>query len=149
MNKTTSEKIPHCGLNIDHDYGCNTAIPYGAITFGQYIAAIKIINHSKNKNIFIITDDIKWVKKESKSYKKEYHIHIFPTPSQHRLPNNYNGANVFASFQVAQQCSGFVAHLGSAFSELILKYMCFHHRKNGKSIFGQCPDVFDFSKLSK
>jgi hypothetical protein len=150
-NSTTGASIPHCSNDIDLDYGCSTAIPFGAITFNQYIqAAQSLVQDSDQRpDIFIITDDGKWVKTESKAYKKEWNIHIFPAPPNHREPSTANGANVFASFQLAQQCSGLVGHHGSAFTQLIHMYMCYQHRINGKVLFGECPATFDFSVLAR
>ena len=145
-NRTTGMAIPHCMMGLDYDLGCHTAIPYGVITFEQYIRAAKVI--SPTTNIIILTDDGRWAKRSSKAYRKEFNIQIFSAPPNHRGPSNFNGANVFASFELAQQCHGFVGHLGSAFSHLIFRYMCFHHHIGGKSVFGQCPDLFDFSFLS-
>ena len=145
-NRTNGIPIPHCMMGLDLDLGCHTAIPYGVITFEQYILAAKSV--APTKNIVILTDDGKWARKQSKTYRKDLNILVFSAPSNHRGPSNFNGANVFASFELAQQCHGFIGHLGSAFSHLIFRYMCFHHHMGGKSVFGKCPDLFDFSMLS-
>lgn len=144
-NRSTGAVIPHCMLGLDYDLGCHSAIPYGGITFDQYIRAARKI--SSSKNILVLTEDGGWVKSSLRADYKDLNIYTFSAPANHRSPSNFNGANVFATFELAQQCHGFVAHLGSAFSQLILRYMCFHHHSSEKSVFGKCPDVFDFSEL--
>lgn len=150
-NATTGAVIPHCAAGLDLDYGCDSAIPFAAITFDMYVRAARTLvedTPGQRMTLFVITDDGAWVRREARATRGSVNVHVMPAPADHRTPSSASGANVFASLQLAQQCSALVAHSGSAFARLIRDHMCFRHRALGKTRFGACPPMFDFRALA-
>ena len=73
-----------------HDMGCGAQLPYGAATLEHFLNASRVLM-PHNKNVFMLTDDPKWLKAEIKKYyalRRHQHqhdtMHIF-TPNVVRL----------------------------------------------------------------
>lgn len=153
-NRTNNQPIePDCGNGWDIDYGCTTAVPFGGISFGDYLkAADTLIGPNmfgnQSRTVFIMTDDGEWVKRESQPYLKNWTIHTMPAQPKHRSRATINGATLFASMELVQQCSGLVGHSLSAFTVLLRAIMCVKHGPKNNIQFGKCPKFYDFGTLS-
>jgi hypothetical protein len=66
-----------------YDYGCHTANPYGALTLEHYLNATSLI--SSSKNIYLRTDDDKYLQEELKKYQGDKRIFYFPAAHDHRV----------------------------------------------------------------
>ena len=148
-NRTTGEPLAEACVHY-FDFACNSAAPFGAITLDAYLKAAELLleNPSDPKIAFIITDDGHWVTSESKRFKDEWEIHVFPAQPRHRSRATVNGVTLFSSIEVLQQCNGLVGHSVSAFTVLLQAIMCVRHGPRNNMRFGECPKFFDFRELA-
>lgn len=126
------------------DLGCDLDIPFGALTLEHYLNASAIVSRG-TRNVFIMTDDGDWLKREvtdltSEGKSSPWSIYVLPAPPNHRAVLLENGVNFLASLEIARQCSGLVGHSRSAVTNALHKLMCFKHSK----ILGRCPPLYDF-----
>ena len=126
---------------IVYTYGCTRGFPYGSVTLEHYVNATQII--SKSKNIYIRTDNPKWLEDELKNnpLTEQYNIFTSHVYENHRKGSIRNAASYFAGIEIARKCPAFVGHSGSAVTTFWLNHLCAYH--NGK--FGSCPAHFDFA----
>ena len=57
------------------------------------------------------------------------------------LGGTESGTYMFASMELATQCSAFIGHFGSAFTQLYYNFLCVHH--GGRHSL--CPPFYDFN----
>lgn len=136
--------------------GCHTAVPYGALTFEDFMTAARYMKTNKRgqddelsdvKTIVVVTNDHDWAKNHSVEYEDEWNFQILPQPAHHRISGLEHGVNVQGSIQSIQQCSGMVGHFSSAFTQFLYYSMCFRHGPQDSEVFGKCPIKFDFGEL--
>jgi hypothetical protein len=128
------------------NFGCDMGMPYGSITLEQYLNASQII--STSKNIYIRTDNPKWLDQEfqnNPTLQSRYNIFTSHVYDNHRKGSIRNAASYFAAIEIARKCSAFVGHRGSAVTEFWLRHLCTY--SNGK--FGICPAHYDFQRGPK
>jgi hypothetical protein len=123
------------------DYGCDQGMPFGAISLDQYLNASQII--SKSKNLYIRTDNPKWLQDELKKSQLKDQFNIFTSHvyENHRKGSIRNAASYFAAIEIARKCPAFVGHQTSAVTSFWLRHLCIYHA--GK--FGSCPILYDFA----
>ena len=108
------------------DYGCGQRLPFGAATLAHYVNASLTLNPDI-LDLYVITDEPVWFENALVQYHTHnYHnppvkFHVFPAKPKHRTSSLLAAADFWASLTIAQQCSGFVAHFGSAASRLVFK----------------------------
>jgi hypothetical protein len=151
-NKTDGKPIePDCRNGWDFDYACNSAVPFGGITFAAYLkAAALLMDNTINvtKTVFIMTDDGAWVDQEKQPFVGEWNIQVLPAQPRHRSRATINGVTLFSSIELVQQCTGLVGHTVSAFTVLLRAMMCIRHGPKNNIRFGECPKFYDFRALS-
>lgn len=148
------------------DMGCGSQLPYGAASLEHFLNASRVL-FPTNRNVFILTDDPKWVRAETRKYYLAHRQHhhfsrdtmkIFTLPARpnHRGGTYNSSIDFWASILLARQCQGqvngfiggsftvpllrigVVGHRGSAAFEFIYKNMCFFHNNQ----FMKCPPLF-------
>lgn len=146
-------------LQYRYDYfglGCQTAIPYGGLSFDMYMSAANIIRDNMLKadgvsvsTIVVMTNDHGWSVNQSKAYLTDWKVHVMPQPPHFRGSSVEHGVINQASIELTQQCSALVGHFNSAFTRLLFFYMCYRHGPLDDLTFSQCPIRFDFGGLAK
>jgi hypothetical protein len=108
--------------------------------------------HPGNRNIFIMTDDPKWLEqalldfheKNQDTAHKDFRFFTLAS-NRHQIPKHSaqfeSNIDLWASIEVARQCSGLVIHSGSAIGILIGRALCYRHRDR----YVSCPSLFDIS----
>ena len=100
------------------DMGCNKKLPYGAASLEHFLNASRVLL-PYNRNVFMMTDDPKWLKAEIRKYYAarkqgpkgaggQDTMHIF-TPSirpNHRGGTFNSSIDFWASVTIARQCQG-------------------------------------------
>jgi hypothetical protein len=125
-----------------YDYGCHTANPYGALTLEHYLNATDII--SKSNNVYLRTDDDKYLQEEIKRYHGNKKIFYFPAAHDHRVGSTQSGVSYMSAIQLARECNAFVGHTGSAVTNLFMSNLCIRHY----GVTGDCPVMFDFGRMN-
>ena len=101
----------------------------------------------ENRNVFMMTDDPKWLSREMQKYyaSRKQHaddtMHIF-MPSirpNHRGGTFNSSVDFWASITMARQCQAVVGHMGSAAFVVIYNNLCYYHDNQ----FFKCPPVYD------
>lgn len=123
-----------------YDMGCHSKTPFGTLHLKDYLAAAKIVRNTSS-NVFIMTDDSKWLAAEMEAFKGEWNIFTMPIARLHRKASIENGVTFLSSLALVRECSGLVGHSVSAIYNLLVRQMCARHA--GK--FGVCPPTFDFA----
>jgi hypothetical protein len=151
-NKTDMQPIePDCQNHWDFDYACNSAVPFGGISFEAYLKAAALLMDGTidgPKTVFIMTDDGAWVDQEKLPFVGEWNIQVLPAQPRHRSRATINGVTLFSSIELAQQCTGLVGHTVSAFTVLLRAIMCTRHGPKNDIRFGECPKFYDFRSLA-
>lgn len=157
MNETNTTEFIRSGpfygcIQYQFDYfglGCHTAVPYGGLSFDMYMKAAEIIskNTDGTKTIVVMTNDHAWSVEKSLAYLSDWKIHVTPQPPHFRGSSVEHGVINQGSIELTQQCSSLIGHYGSAFTQLLERYMCFRHGPSNDLKFGTCPIRFDFSEL--
>lgn len=135
----------------DKVYGCGSAVPFGGIPFEAYLrAAALLLEPGQPKVAFVVTDgDGRWIDEQRKQrHMHAWTIHVLPAHPLHKLRATINGATLFASIELIQQCSGLVGHSSSTFALLLRALMCVRHGPSNNTRFGECPKYYDFRELS-
>jgi hypothetical protein len=147
-----SGEMFHC-MQMKFDYygfGCHTPVPFGALTFDNYMKAAEMINNATAgsvKTILVMTNDHDWSVNQSKSYAKDWTIHVTPQPPNFRGSSVMHGIINQGSIELTQQCDSLIGHYGSAFTNVIFQYMCVRHGTIDDFKFRKCPTRFDFSEI--
>lgn len=138
-NKWTNEKHSCDDLG---DKGCFTRHPFGALTLQEYLD--KSWQLLQTRNVFIMTDDGEWLKREKEKVSSEWKIFTLSAALNSRAHDSKeatnNGVDFLASIELVRNCQAFVGHWGSGVSHLGFHAMCFHH--GAKT--GVCPPACDF-----
>jgi len=133
------------------DMGCNKKLPYGAASLEHFLNASRVlIPH--NRNVFMMTDDPKWLRTEIKKYysqRRAQHqhsadtMHIFTPPIRpnHRGGTYNSSVDFWASISMARQCQAVVGHLGSAAFVVIYNNLCYFHDNQ----FFNCPPLYNIA----
>eukprot|EP00597_Dinobryon_sp_UTEXLB2267_P010756 CAMPEP_0170101536 /NCGR_PEP_ID=MMETSP0020_2-20130122/2312_1 /TAXON_ID=98059 /ORGANISM="Dinobryon sp., Strain UTEXLB2267" /LENGTH=286 /DNA_ID=CAMNT_0010324641 /DNA_START=650 /DNA_END=1508 /DNA_ORIENTATION=- len=104
------------------DMGCGAQLPYGAATLEHFLNASRVLM-PHNRNVFMMTDDPKWLKAEVKKYyslRRHQHHHdtmhiFFPSVRPNHRGGTFNSSiDFWASIAIARQCQAIVGHRGSA-----------------------------------
>ena len=136
--------------------GCNKKVPFGAASLEHFLNASRVLM-PENRNVFMMTDDPKWLKSEVRKYysTRRHHkssssvrggqdtFNIF-TPAirpNHRGGTFNSSIDFWASITMARQCQAVVGHLGSAAFVVIYNNLCYFHDNR----FFQCPPLYDIA----
>ena len=125
--------------------GCH-GIPFGAVKLEHFLQAADVVLPG-NRNVYIMTDDGPWVEKEKVRF-PNWNVYAHYGSHRHSEHSVKNGVNFFATIQLAQQCSAFVGHGGSAIFGLTKKFVCSEHGPRGNKVYGQCPTMFSFGEFN-
>ena len=130
-----------CGVAKFHNYGCNTANPYGSISLKNFIQGAKVISNATF--LYVTSDNANWLTKALKNFTtpKGYTIVPYAAPPNHRKSASVSGVQYLASLLQSRKCHAFVGHTGSAVSALYMNLLCVHA---GNLLRGKCPPFFDF-----
>eukprot|EP01041_Mallomonas_annulata_P001621 gene1621-3140_t len=120
------------------DFGCNSEIPYAAVTLEHTLNATRAI--SQSKNVLVGCDDAEWLKNQIKITQTDLNIFPFTAPPNHRHSTN-GGAHYMAAIELASQCSSLVGHTGSAVTQFFYQIMCVRHANK----IGVCPPLYDMN----
>eukprot|EP01041_Mallomonas_annulata_P001910 gene1910-3698_t len=131
------DKNPEC-VHF-YDMGCQTEIPFGAVTLEQTLNATRAI--SQSKNVLVGCDDAEWLRNQIKITQTDLNIFPFTAPPNHRRSTN-GGAHYMAAIELASQCSSLVGHTGSAVTKFFYDIMCVRHAGH----MGLCPPLYDLSE---
>eukprot|EP01041_Mallomonas_annulata_P009812 gene9812-20410_t len=126
----------HCVRYLD--MGCQTGMPFAAVTLEHTLKAARAI--SQSKNVLVGCDDAEWLKNQIKITQTDLNIFPFTAPPNHRHSTN-GGAHYMAAIELASQCSSLVGHTGSAVTQFFYNIMCVRHANK----IGVCPPLYDFS----
>ena len=137
-----------CKNNTNHenylDLGCQTDMPFSAITLAHAINASQAI--SKSKNILVNSDASEWLKTQIENYNLHSNINnlnIFGnTPPPNHRKSTEGGAQYMTAIELSRQCKGLVGHTGSAVTNFFHNILCVRHADT----FGTCPHLYDFSQ---
>ena len=136
------------------DMGCNKKVPFGAASLEHFLNASRVLM-PENRNVFIMTDDPKWLKTEARKYyaTRRHHggsrtsltdtMNIFtPTIRPNHRGGTFNSSiDFWASITMARQCQGVVGHLGSAAFLVIYNNLCYFHDNR----FFECPPLYNIA----
>lgn len=109
INKNTNQT-----MDCHHllDIGCFHEKSYGELSLQNYLDRAYQIH--KSKNIFVLTDDGKWLEEEKKKIDVNwnvFYIHAKENSRFHEHPSaTENGIDIFASVAMARECQAFVGH---------------------------------------
>ena len=125
---------------------CGKKVPFGALSLDHFLNASRVLL-PENRNVFMMTDDPKWLSREMQKYyaSRKQHaddtMHIF-MPSirpNHRGGTFNSSVDFWASITMARQCQAVVGHMGSAAFVVIYNNLCYYHDNQ----FFKCPPVYD------
>mmetsp|Transcript_22622 Transcript_22622/g.32522 ORF Transcript_22622/g.32522 Transcript_22622/m.32522 type:complete len:524 (+) Transcript_22622:96-1667(+) len=146
--------------------GCNKRLPFGAVTLEHFLNASRVLL-PHNRNVFMMTDDPKWLQNELKKYyahspyrhintvsntatttttttsNEDNLMNIFtPTIRPNHRSGTFNSSiDFWASVTMARQCRALVGHFGSAAFMVIYHSLCYYH----DNTFFQCPPVYNMA----
>lgn len=131
-----------CSVAHFHNYGCNTANPYGSISLSDFVRGAKVISNATF--FYVTTDNAKWLTEALGNFTvpKGYTILPYSAPPNHRKSASASGVQYLASLLQARKCNAFVGNSGSAVTALYMNLLCVQH---GDIFGGKCPPFFDFA----
>lgn len=155
-----SHKLPCNGGHCVGDFGCSErgGIPFAAINLSHVIEKVPVLVGPDVKNIVVASDDPDWVHRQIAAVKKtdpSWNFYTLPHPElppdvklsvkeEYRYlrsaAGTQSGVFLFASIELARQCSGFIAHLGAGGAMIYQQYLCLGHA----GLTGVCPPTYDF-----
>lgn len=127
-------------------YSCNKKVPFGAVSLDHYLNASRVLL-PENRNVFMMTDDPKWLRGEIRKYyasRKQLAADTMNIFTPNIRPNHRGGTfnssvDFWASITMARQCQAVVGHLGSAAFVVIYNNLCYHHDNQ----FFTCPPLYN------
>lgn len=165
QNVDHPERFGPCGGEVIDDLGCGS-VPFASITLEHVISKIPRLLYPPVHDLLVFSDDPMYIRKQAKSIAKthpSWRVHTLKAPEipshidMSKIDESYDtyseaikhirsaagtesGVMFQTSLRMAQQCSAFIGHFGSAVPTLFFHAMCVEHA----GYYGICPPVYDF-----